>query len=184
MSAQAKTPIHVFLEMPAWTWEKCKTEIIKTEQKTVRIIFHTVCILCYWPYSELLGVSTIIARHPGHIGLVHLRGDRYWRYSMRTCAWGTEKLIFKFELLTIRVAALKRTRWFAEIRSARSPSTMTTVPALTVTTRFVAKHSQPPWWSLLSGCSRREPLAITVYRERGVGPICEEGQEQVTIRQE
>ncbi|TNN86414.1 hypothetical protein EYF80_003184 [Liparis tanakae] len=56
---------------------------------------------------------------------------------------------------------------------------MTTVPALTVATRFVAKHSQPPWWSLLSGCSRREPLAITAYRERGVGPICEEGREHL-----
>ncbi|XP_034728221.1 protein turtle homolog B-like [Etheostoma cragini] len=59
-------------------------------------------------------------------------------------------------------------------RSAHSPSTMTTVPALTVATRLVARHSQPPWWSLLSGCSSSEPLASTVYGERGLGPIWEE----------
>lgn len=56
---------------------------------------------------------------------------------------------------------------------AHSPSTMTTVPALTVATRLVAKHSHPPWWSLLSGFSSREPLANSVYWERGEGPICD-----------
>lgn len=51
---------------------------------------------------------------------------------------------------------------------------MTTVPALTVATRLVAKHSQPPWWSLLTGCSRRDPLASTEYSEWGEGPIFDE----------
>lgn len=61
--------------------------------------------------------------------------------------------------------------FIAEILPVHSPRTMTTVPALTVATRLVAKHSQPPWWSLLTGCSKREPLASTEYSEWGEGPI-------------
>lgn len=53
------------------------------------------------------------------------------------------------------------------------------VTALTVATRLVAKHSQPPCWSLLSGCSKREPLDNTVYDDRGVGPIWEEQEVKV-----
>lgn len=170
---------------------KWKTAKIKTEHKTVKIVVdswelhHTVCIVCYWPNSELLGVSTIKTRHPGHVGLVHLRDDKYGGHNMRTGACGIEKHFVS--LNTLEYAQVKchiPTYKFVEIMSAHSPSTMITVPAPTVATRLVAKHSQPPWWSLLSGRSRREPLAITVYRERGVVPICEEGQQQVKIRHE
>lgn len=59
-----------------------------------------------------------------------------------------------------------------------SPRTKTTVPVLTVATRLVARHSQPPWWSFLRGFRRREPLDSTVYVERGVGPTYELREQQ------
>lgn len=66
-----------------------------------------------------------------------------------------------------------------QIMLKHSPSAKTTVPALTVATRLVAKHSQPPWWSLLRGCSKRDPLDSTTYGERGLGPICQDEHKKV-----
>ena len=51
-----------------------------------------------------------------------------------------------------------------------SPRTSTVVLVFTVATLLEEEHSHAPWWSLLSGCSTKEPLAATVKEELGERP--------------
>lgn len=177
MLALAKTPIHVSPWMPAWPWKKNKT-VKKKNGSNYCVIFYI-----FYVTDQTVNFWVNPPSKPG------TQDTFAWFTSVVTntedTAWG---LVPEEENVTLNCWQYTWIQWMQEshiyCRDAvdHSPSTMTTVPALTVATRLVARHSQPPWWSLLTGCSRREPLANTVYGERGVGPICEGGHRLVKIR--